>query len=153
MNGIEKNAHHNSEKNKLEIDDMNKKSWLIPVAIVALNALTIIAQWSSLPELLPAHYDLQGNASGTMPRSMLLLYILIGAGVCLVSYIIGRMKQNIRTSLAILASGICLVLFSSTMVTLTSGTMPIFMLAEPVILLAAVIGAVISVFKSRIKTR
>ena len=153
MNGIEKNAHHNSEKNKLEIDDMNKKSWLIPVAIVALNALTIIAQWSSLPELLPAHYDLQGNASGTMPRSMLLLYILMGAGVCLVSYIIGRMKQNIRTSLAILASGICLVLFSSTMVTLTSGTMPIFMLAEPVILLAAVIGAVISVFKLRIKTR
>ena len=153
MNGIEKNAHHNSEKNKLEIDDMNKKSWLIPVAIVALNALTIIAQWSSLLELLPAHYDFQGNASGTMPRSMLLLYILMGAGVCLVSYIIGRMKQNIRTSLAILASGICLVLFSSTMVTLTSGTMPIFMLAEPVILLAAVIGAVISVFKSRIKTR
>ena len=153
MNGIEKNAHHNSEKNKLEIDDMNKKSWLIPVAIVALNALTIIAQWSSLPELLPAHYDLQGNASGTMPRRMLLLYILMGAGVCLVSYIIGRMKQNIRTSLAILASGICLVLFSSTMVTLTSGTMPIFMLAEPVILLAAVIGAVIFVFKSRIKTR
>lgn len=153
MNEIEKNAHHISEKNKLEIDDMNKKSWLIPVAIVALNALTIIAQWSSLPELLPAHYDLQGNASGTMPRSMLLLYIMMGAGVCLVSYIIGRMKQNIRTSLAILASGICLVLFSSTMVTLTSGTMPIFMLAEPVILLAAVIGAVISVFKSRIKTR
>lgn len=153
MNEIEKNAHHNSEKNKLEIEDMNKKSWLIPVAIVALNALTIIAQWSSLPELLPAHYDLQGNASGTMPRSMLLLYILMGAGVCLVSYIIGRMKQNIRTCLAILASGICLVLFSSTMVTLTSGTMPIFMLAEPVILLAAVIGAVISVFKSRIKTR
>ena len=153
MNEIEKNAHHNSEKNKLEIDDMNKKSWLIPVAIVALNALTIIAQWSSLPELLPAHYDLQGNASGTMPRSMLLLYILMGAGVCLVSYIIGRMKQNIRTCLAILALGICLVLFSSTMVTLTSGTMPIFMLAEPVILLAAVIGAVISVLKSRIKTR
>ena len=120
---------------------------------MALNALFIIAQWSSLPELLPAHYDLQGNASGTMPRSMLLLYILMGAGVCLVSYIIGRMKQNIRTSLAILASGICLVLFSSTMVTLTSGTMPIFMLAEPVILLAAGIGAVISVFKSRIKTR
>ena len=153
MNGVEKNAHHNSEKNKLEIDDMNKKSWLIPIAIVALNALTIIAQWSCLPELLPAHYDLQGNASGTMPRSMLLLYILMGAGVCLVSYIIGRMKQNIRTSLAILASGICLVLFSSTMVTLTSGTIPIFMLAEPVILLAAVIGAVISVFKSRIKKR
>ena len=132
---------------------MNKKRWFIPILIVAINALAILVKWSSLSEILPAHYDLQGNASGTMPRSMLLLYILMGAGVCLVSYIIGRMKQNIRTSLAILASGICLVLFSSTMVTLTSGTMPIFMLAEPVILLAAVIGAVISVFKLRIKTR
>ena len=132
---------------------MNKRGWLIPIMAVTVNLLVIILRWCSLSEQLPAHFDLQGNASGTMPRSMLLLYILMGAGVCLVSYIIGRMKQNIRTSLAILASGICLVLFSSTMVTLTSGTMPIFMLAEPVILLAAVIGAVISVFKSRIKTR
>lgn len=32
-------------------------------------------------ELLPAHFDLQGNASGTMPRSVLPLYPLIGAGV------------------------------------------------------------------------
>ena len=45
----------------------------------------------------------------------------------------------------------CLVLLSSTMVTLTSGTMPIFMLAEPVILLAAVIGFVVCFVKSRKK--
>jgi MFS superfamily sulfate permease-like transporter len=130
---------------------MNKKKWLTPILIVALNALAIIIRWSSLPELLPAHYDLQGNADGTMPRSMLFVYVLIGAVICLIAYIIGRMKQKLQKGLAILASGICLVLLLSTMVTLTSGTMPIFMLAEPVVLLLAVVGCVVSVVRSRKK--
>ena len=123
---------------------MNKKNWLTPILIVALNALAIIIRWSSLPELLPAHYDLQGNADGTMPRSMLFVYVLIGAVICLIAYIIGCMKQKLQKGLAILASGICLVLLLSTMVTLTSGTMPIFMLAEPVVLLLAVVGCIVS---------
>ena len=130
---------------------MIKKSWPLPFLIVTLNALAIIVQWNNLPELLPAHYDLQGNASGTMPRGMLLLYILIGTAVCLIAYMVGRMKQKLQTGLVILSSGISLVLFLSTMVTLTYGTMPIFMLAEPVILLAAVIGFVVCVVKSRKK--
>jgi hypothetical protein len=128
---------------------MNKNSWFIPVVIVILNALAIILQWSSLPGILPAHYDLQGNAGGTMPRSILLLYILAGAIICLSTYIFGRKKQKLQRCLVILSSGICLVLFSSTMVTLTSGTMPIFMLAEPVILLVAVIGCAVSWVKAR----
>jgi uncharacterized membrane protein len=127
---------------------MNKNSWLIPILIVALNALAIIVRWGSLPELLPAHYDLQGNAGGTMPRSMLLLYILMGAAVCLFAYMVGRIKEELQNGFVMLTSGICLVLFSSTMVTLTSGTMPIFMLAEPVILLAAVSGFVVCIVKS-----
>ncbi|MBO5919798.1 MAG: DUF1648 domain-containing protein [Bacteroidales bacterium] len=127
---------------------MNKNSWFIPVVIVILNALAIILQWSSLPEILPAHYDLQGNAGGTMPRSILLLYILAGAIICLSAYIFGRKKQKLQRGLVILLSGICLILFSSTMVTLTSGTMPIFMLAEPVILLVAVIGCAVSWVKA-----
>ena len=134
-----------------KIMDMIKNSWHLPILIVTLNALVIIVQWSSLPELLPAHYDLQGNASGTMPRSMLLIYILLGVGVCLIAYIIGRMKQKLQKGLVVLASGICLVLFSSTMVTLTSGTMPFFMLAEPVILLIAVVGFIVCVVKSHKK--
>ena len=113
---------------------MNKRNWFIPILIVAFNALAIVVRWSVLPEFLPAHFDLQGNAGGTMPRSMLLLYILMGVVICLISYLIGRFKQKFQTGLVILASGICMVLFFSTMVTLTSGTMPIFMLAEPVIL-------------------
>ena len=131
--------------------DMIKNSWHLPILIVTLNALVNIVQWSSLPELLPAHYDLQGNASGTMPRSMLLIYILLGVGVCLIAYIIGRMKQKLQKGLVVLVSGICLVQFSSTMVTLTFGTMPFFMLAEPVILLIAVVGFIVCVVKSHKK--
>ena len=125
--------------------DMNRRGWFIPMLIVAINALAIMVRWSSLPELLPAHYDLQGNAGGTMPRNMMLVYLLMGAAVCLIAYVIGRMKQKLQASLVILASGICLVLLLSTMVTLTSGTMPIFMLAEPVVLLAALVGFVIRI--------
>lgn len=126
-----------------------KKPWIIPVLIVVLNALAIFIRWSSMPELLPAHYDLHGNAGGTMPRSMLLLYILMGTAVCLIAYVLGRIRQKFKNGLVILASGICLVLFLSTMVTLTSGTMPVFMLMEPIILLAAVIGFIVCIVKSR----
>ena len=128
---------------------MNKRVLFTPILILAINALAIILRWSSLPELLPAHYDLQGNAGGTMPRSVMLLYLLMGAAICLIAYVIARIKPKLQLGLIILTSGICLVLFLSTLVTLTSGTMPIFMLAEPVVLLAAVIGFVVSIVKSR----
>ena len=130
---------------------MNKRNWLIPMIIVGLNALAILVQWNSLPEPLPAHFDLHGNATGTMPRSMLLLYLLMGVAVCLIAYVIGRMKPKLQSGLVILTSGICLVLFLSTMVSLTAGTMPVFMLAEPVVLLAAVIAFVVCFVKSRKK--
>ena len=126
---------------------MNKRNWLIPMIIVGLNALAILVQWNSLPEPLPAHFDLQGNASGTMPRSMLLLYLLIGVAVCLIAYVIGRMKPKLQSGLVILTSGICLVLFLSTMVSLTSGKLPVFMIAEPVILLLTTIAFIVWVAK------
>ena len=102
-----------------------------------------------MPEILPAHFDLEGNASGTMPRTQLLLFPLIAAAVCLTAYFIAQKKQKLQTGLVILASGICLILLLSTIVTLTSGTMPVFMLAEPVILLVAVIGCAVSWVKAR----
>ena len=60
---------------------MNKNTWLIPFFIVAINAIVIIIRWTSLPELLPAHYDLQGNASGTMPIFMIAEPIILLATV------------------------------------------------------------------------
>ena len=122
---------------------------VIPILIVVVNALAIIVQWSSLPEILPAHFDLQGNASGEMERSVLPLYPLIGAAVCLIFFVIARIKHILQTGPIILASGISLILFFSTLVTLTSGQMPVFMLSEPVILLTAIVAFVISVVKAR----
>ena len=130
---------------------MNKTNWFIPILIVVANALAVIVQWSSLPQQLPAHFDLQGNASGTMPRNMLILYVLMGAAICLIAYLISRMKHQLQAGLIVLALGVCLVLLLSTMVTLTSGAMPVFMLAEPVVLLIAVVGSVVAVVKSHKK--
>ena len=95
---------------------------------------------------IPSH--IVKNAGGTMPRSVLLGYLLIAAAICLIAYVIAWIKHKLQSGLVILASGICLVLLLSTMVTLTSGTMPVFMLAEPVVLLASVIGFVVCVVKS-----
>ena len=112
-------------------------------------------RWGALSEVIPAHFDLQGNAAGTMPRNTLLLYPLIGAVVCFAAYVTARMKPVLKDGLAILASGICLILLSSTMVSLTYGQFPVFMLAEPVILILAVAGFIFSVvnsYKTRKKT-
>lgn len=124
---------------------MSKRAWIIPILIAAVNALAVLIRWKFLPEMLPAHFDLQGNAGGSMPRSTLLFYPLIGAIVCGIAYLVARKvaKPGLQSGLIILASGIGLVILSSTMVTLTSGTMPVFMLAEPVILVAAIVVFVI----------
>lgn len=128
---------------------MNKRGWFIPIFIVSVNILAIIVQWSSLSDVFPAHFDLQGNPGGEMSRNVLLMYPIISAVVCLAAYLTTKIKDKLQTGLIILATGIALVILFSTMVTLTSGTMPVFMLAEPVILLAAVVGFVICFVKSR----
>lgn len=119
---------------------MNKRSWFIPVLIIAVNVLAIVIRWSSLSEIVPAHFDLEGNAGGTMPRMQLLMFPLISAVVLLICYVVARLWQKLQKGLVVLSSGICIVILLSELVTLTSGTMPIFMLAEPVVLLAAVVG-------------
>ena len=128
---------------------MIKRGWFIPIFILAINAIAIIVRWCSLPEPLPAHFDLQGNPSGTMPRTMLILYPMMGSLICFMAYLIAKKKHKLQTGLVILTSGISLILLSSTMVTLTFGTMPVFMLAEPVILLVAIVGFVVCYVKSR----
>jgi uncharacterized membrane protein len=127
---------------------MKNNKWFIPILIVAVNALMVIVKWSSLPELLPAHFDLQGNASGTMSRSMLPLYPAVSGAVCVLLLLIAIKAHRLKTGLIVLSSGISLILLCSTMVTLTTGKMPVFMLAEPVILVAAVIGFIICLRKS-----
>ena len=125
--------------------------WIIPALIVAVNAIAVLARWHSLPETLKAHFDLQGNASGTMPRSTLIFYPIASAVICLFAYVKSRMKSKRVPSLglAILASGVALAILSSTLVTLTEGTKPIFMLAEPVIMVIALVAFFIIFLKAR----
>ena len=140
---------------------MSKRSWIIPVVIVVLNALAILIRWKALPEILPAHFDLDGNASGSMPRGQLLFYPLAGAVICGIAYAVASivskrsknkaMADGFQTGLIILTAGIELVILSSTMVTLTSGSTPVFMLAEPVILVLSLAAFVVCLLKARKK--
>lgn len=83
---------------------MKNNKWFIPILIVAVNALAVIVKWSSLPELLPAHFDIQGNAGGTMARSMLPLYPVASAAVCLLFLLIARKAHRLNTGLVVLSS-------------------------------------------------
>lgn len=128
-----------------------KRGWCLPALIVGINAAMILILWNSLPERLPAHFDLEGNASGSIPRTLLLIYPLIGAVIGLTAYGI-RCRVNkkfFNGGLLFLVTGIELILLSSTLVTLTKGTMPFFMLAEPVILAISLVGFVVGWVKSR----
>ena len=70
----------------MDTKTMHKRGWLFPALIVAVNAAMILILWSTLQEYLPAHFDLEGNASGSIPRTALLYYPLIGAVIGLVAY-------------------------------------------------------------------
>lgn len=130
---------------------MKKNGWLIPAIIVAANALAIACKWNDLPETIPAHFNLQGEASGTMQRTLLPFYPILSAAVCLVAYFITLKAAKLRTGTIILASGISLVVLLSTFVTLTYGKIPVLMLGEPAVLLIAVVASVICTMKSRKK--
>ena len=130
---------------------MHKRGWLFPALVVIINATMILLLWSSLPENLLAHFDLEGNASGSIPRTTLIYYPLIGAVIGLIAYWIRCRvdKKYFNGGLLILASGIELIILSSTLVTLTQGTKPFFMLAEPVILVIALAAFIVGLIKSR----
>ena len=143
---------------------MNKKThiygWIIPALIIVANAIAIMVCWNSLPETLLAHFDPEGYASGSMSRSTLIFYPVASAFVCAIIYATGfwisrRSNSNAKADrlrfqgLTFLTSGIALTIFSSTMVTLTQGTMPGFMFAEPVIMSIALIASIICLVKAR----
>ncbi len=110
--------------------------------------------------VLPAHFDPAGNASGSMHRNTLIYYPVISLMLCLATYGIYTLASNmfklkadekgLRISgLHVFASSLTLTVLSSTMVTLTFGTQPIFMFAEPVLLLAGIITLIICLAHKR----
>ena len=137
-----------------------KNGWIVPAIVIIVNVCAIWISWKSLPETLPAHFDPQGNASGSLARTTLRLYPIISMMICLVAYGIYALANNIfkfkpdekglrLLGLHCLTSAITLTILSSTMVTLTFGTKPIFMFAEPVIMVIGVAVFIVCLIKSR----
>ena len=136
-----------------------KNGWIVPAIIIIVNVCAIWISWESLPETLPAHFDPQGNAAGSMARTTLIFYPVISLMSCLVSYGIAAIARILflkpddtglrLLGLHCLTSAIALTILSSTMVTLTFGTKPIFMFAEPVIMVIGIAAFIICLIKSR----
>ena len=136
-----------------------KNGWIVPAIIIIVNVCAIWVSWNSLPETLPAHFDPQGNASGSLARTTLIFYPVISMMICLVAYGIAAMarilflkpdESGLRLlGLHCLTSAITLTILSSSLVTLTFGTKPIFMFAEPVIMVIGLAAFIICLLKSR----
>ena len=137
-----------------------KYGWMVPVIIIIVNVCAIWIRWSALADVLPAHFDPAGNASGTMAKTTLIYYPVISLMLCLVTYGIYTLANNIfkltpdekglrMCGLHVMASCLTLTVLSSTLVTLTMGTCPLFMFAEPVLLLAGIITLIVCLVKSK----
>ena len=137
-----------------------KYGWMVPVIIIIVNVCAICIRWSSLADVLPAHFDPAGNASGTIQKTTLILHPVISLMLCLATYGIFALANNMfkltpddnglrMCGLHVFASCLALTVLSSTMVTLTMGTCPLFMFAEPVLMLAGIITLIICLIKAR----
>ena len=136
-----------------------KYGWMIPAIIIIVNACAICIRWSALPDVLPAHFDPAGNASGSMARTTLIFYPIISMLLCLVTYGIYALankmfklkpdEKGLRLcGLHVFSLCLALTILSSTLVTLTFGKCPIFMFAEPVIMLAGIITLIVCLLKA-----
>jgi len=145
-----------------KIDNMKwrKYGWMVPAIIIIVNVCAIWIRWNALAEVLPAHFDPAGNASGSMDKTTLIFYPVISLMLCLVTYGIYALANNIfklKTDerglricgLHVFASCLALTVLSSTMVTLTMGTCPLFMFAEPVLLVAGITTLIVCLIKAR----
>ena len=135
-----------------------KNGWMVPAIIIIVNMCAIWIRWSVLPDVLPAHFDPAGNASGSMAKTTLLFYPVISIMLCLMTYGIYALINNIfklkpdekglrMCGLHVFASCLALTVLSSTMVTLTMGTCPLFMFAEPVLMLAGITTLIVCLVK------
>ena len=136
-----------------------KNGWIVPAIVIIVNVCAIWISWKSLPETLPAHFDPQGNASGSMARNTLIYFPVISFLSTLAAYGIATFARNLflkpddsglrLLGLHCLTSAITLTVLSSTMVTLTFGTKPVFMFAEPIIMVLGLAAFIVCFLKSR----
>lgn len=149
-----------AEDYKIHNMKWHKYGWMVPAIIIIVNVCAIWIRWSALPDVLPAHFDPAGNASGSMARTTLIFYPIISMLLCLVTYGIYALankmfklkpdEKGLRLfGIHVLASCLALTILSSTLVTLTFGKCPIFMFAEPVIMLAGIITLIVCLIKAK----
>ena len=135
-----------------------KYGWMVPAIIIIVNVCAIWIRWSAIPDVLPAHFDPAGNASGSMAKTTLIYYPVISLMLCLVTYGIYTLANNMfklrpdekglrMCGLHVMASCLTLTVLSSTLVTLTMGTCPIFMFAEPVLLVGGIVTLIVCLTK------
>ena len=145
-----------------KIHDMkwHKNGWMVPAIIIIVNVCAIWIRWSVLSDVLPAHFDPAGNASGSMAKTTLIFYPVISLMLCLVTYGIYALANNIfklkpderglrMCGLHVFTSFLALTVLSSTLVTLTMGTCPLFMFAEPVLLIAGITILIVCLIKAK----
>lgn len=136
--------------------------YLWTATVLAVTVILLAVCYGTLPAELPAHFDLEGHASGTMPRPSLWLMPvmaifvshLLPALVLLVArvfHLSARRKDVILCCSLTLSLAVALIVLCSVGVTLTRGTVPALMLAEPVILLAAIAAIVVQLVNLRFK--
>lgn len=134
--------------------------YLWMAAVLAVMVIAIAVCYGTLPAELPSHFDLEGHASSTMPRPSLWLMPVVAIVVChllpalvllvaRVFHLSARRKDVLLGCSLTLSLAVALVVLCSVGVTLTKGTVPALMLAEPVILLAAIAAIVIQLVKKR----
>lgn len=110
-----------------------KKYWpllVVPAAVIVLLAV----YWQGLPAQLASHFDVQGNATSTMSRNVLLVFPVAAILLELIPLLFRRSRLRVQASVLL-----GLVVLSSMCVTLTSGRQPVFMYLEPVLLVGAVV--------------
>ena len=139
---------------------MKNKLTFLTFAVILLNFVLVLANYNSLPEQIPLHYDLEGNYSDSMSRTTLLFYPVVSLALCslivLVSSVTlrkikclagGREVRHVYIGVTTVC--IALIILSSTCVTLTSGRNHFFMFAEPVIFMVAVAAVIIGEIRIR----
>jgi len=137
-----------------------KYGWMVPEIIIIVNVCAIWLKWNALADVLPAHFDPAGNASGSMDKTTLIFYPVISLMLCLATYGIYTLANNLfklkaderglrLCGLHVFASCLALTVLSSTLVTLTMGTCPLFMFAEPVLLIAGITTLIVCFVKAK----
>ena len=122
-----------------------KYGWMVPAIIIIVNVFVIWIGWNSRPN---------------MRNTRLIVYPVISLMLCLATYGIYTLAENIFhlrpyerglriCGLHVFASCLTLTVLSSTLVTLTRGVCPLFMVAEPILLLAGIITLIVCLVKAK----